>query len=234
VKDVAFLPAPVELRVLNGLHRGAVLPLDGQVIHIGSDDSNDIVLLDNGIEARHASIQFQENSQWVIQYLPESQPIPLALGDCASIGEVRLMLAEEGSPWRAPEPSAPPPSKNPGRSWASQVTLLLAILLGALSCGGMALWWAQPDEPPARPVTAPTPSSTPPGASLKSYPAPPAPLATQLPFRLQTIQAGPEGFVVTENGVRLNPGESLQGYTLQSIQPHVVVFGGKEHIELLW
>ncbi|MGI4936529.1 MAG: FHA domain-containing protein, partial [Janthinobacterium lividum] len=43
-----------ELRILNGLHRGATLPLDEQAQTIGQSEDADVVLVDQGIADRHA------------------------------------------------------------------------------------------------------------------------------------------------------------------------------------
>ena len=50
-----------ELRVLTGLHRGAVLPLIGEQWSIGTEDSCDLVLLDSGIDPQHAQLALADD-----------------------------------------------------------------------------------------------------------------------------------------------------------------------------
>lgn len=45
-----------ELRVLNGLHQGAALPLAGELWRLGSDAAQDLALYDQGIEAQHCCL----------------------------------------------------------------------------------------------------------------------------------------------------------------------------------
>jgi len=53
---VATAKPMLELRILNGLHRGATLPLDGDAASLGSGANNDVVLLDPGIAAEHGRL----------------------------------------------------------------------------------------------------------------------------------------------------------------------------------
>ncbi|MCX4028143.1 hypothetical protein H0A36_09165 [Endozoicomonas sp. SM1973] len=56
IKANLFETAMFELRVLNGLHRGVSLLLDGEQIVIGSSLEADLVLVDPGISEQHISI----------------------------------------------------------------------------------------------------------------------------------------------------------------------------------
>lgn len=107
----------LELRILNGLHRGASLPLDEQPQMIGSGDDADVVLVDPGIEPRHAVLRLAAGS-WSLLALDgivrgaaddvaADQP-QLAPGDCARVGRIWLTVAAPGTPWQDP-PADPPP-----------------------------------------------------------------------------------------------------------------------------
>ena len=91
----------LELRILNGLHRGASLPLDDQPQLIGAADDADIVLVDPGIELRHAVLRL-DGGCWSLLSLdgivrgaavdmPADQP-QLAPGDCARVGRIWLTV----------------------------------------------------------------------------------------------------------------------------------------------
>ncbi|QMV50844.1 FHA domain-containing protein [Ewingella americana] len=61
-----------ELRVLNGLHEGAALPLSGNLWWIGNAVESDLQLCDNGIKARHCQLMRQDDPagqqiQWQLQ-----------------------------------------------------------------------------------------------------------------------------------------------------------------------
>lgn len=106
----------LELRILNGLHRGASLPLDDQPQLIGAADDADIVLVDPGIEPRHAVLRL-EGSTWSLLSLDgivrgaaaddaADQP-QLAPGDCARVGRIWLTVTVPDLPWQDP-PADPP------------------------------------------------------------------------------------------------------------------------------
>lgn len=107
----------LELRILNGLHRGASLPLDEQPQLIGCGDDADVVLVDPGIEPRHAVLRLEAGS-WSLLALDgivrgaaddvaADQP-QLAPGDCARVGRIWLTVTAPGMPWQDP-PADPPP-----------------------------------------------------------------------------------------------------------------------------
>jgi type III secretion protein D len=106
----------LELRILNGLHRGASVPLDDQPQLIGAADDADIVLVDPGIEPRHAVLR-RDGDSWSLLSLdgivrgaaadvPADQP-QLAPGDCARVGRVWLTVTAPDLPWQDP-PADPP------------------------------------------------------------------------------------------------------------------------------
>ena len=106
-----------ELRILNGLHRGASLPLDDQPQLIGAADDADVVLVDPGIEPRHAVLRLEADS-WSLLGLDgavrgaqddaEADQPGLAPGDCARVGRIWLTVTTQDSPWQ--DPPADPPS----------------------------------------------------------------------------------------------------------------------------
>lgn len=63
----------LELRILNGLHQGASLSLDGEDIMLGSSLEADIELLDQGVVNRHCTIEYSKTrNQWVLKALEGS------------------------------------------------------------------------------------------------------------------------------------------------------------------
>jgi type III secretion protein D len=102
-----------ELRILNGLHRGATLPLDGQALVVGASEDADIVLVDPGIETRHASVQLTETG-WSLSPLDgdvrdedSNRPqdlLGLQPGAFARVGQVWLTVVESDAPWQNPPP----------------------------------------------------------------------------------------------------------------------------------
>jgi type III secretion protein D len=102
-----------ELRVLSGLHRGATLPLDDNPHVIGASDDADVVLVDPGIEAKHATLSLTE-SGWLLSALDgslrtadsnQSQTvIDLAPGDFARLGSIWLTVVEQDARWENPPP----------------------------------------------------------------------------------------------------------------------------------
>lgn len=106
-----------ELRVLNGLHQGAALPLFGEQWCIGSNAEADLALYDPGIATRHAWLR-QVEQRWCVQaeegLLHDDQGqvlaqiVDLALDRPFSIGAIRLCVSLTDQPWPAepaPEPS---------------------------------------------------------------------------------------------------------------------------------
>jgi type III secretion protein D len=98
-----------ELRVLDGLHQGAALPLFGQQWSIGAHAEADLVLSDPGIAERHAHLRLID-SNWSVQSEAgllldamgqvSAQIASLAPNVTFSVGTVRLCvsLAEESWP----------------------------------------------------------------------------------------------------------------------------------------
>lgn len=91
----------LELRVLNGMQRGAALPLDGKEIRIGSADDNDVVLRAPGMQAHHALIMLDDGGEPLLRILTEPAPraVPIRHGTQLDLAGVHLAFLEEDSPW---------------------------------------------------------------------------------------------------------------------------------------
>jgi type III secretion protein D len=106
-----------ELRILNGLHRGATLPLDGHGVTIGADEQADVVMADHGIAADHALLS-PNGDGWLLSATGGAvyadghyQPQPLVdlePGQAARVGDIWLCVAEQDSAWMAPPPMPAP------------------------------------------------------------------------------------------------------------------------------
>ncbi|MFT5963094.1 MAG: type III secretion protein D [Burkholderiaceae bacterium] len=106
-----------ELRILNGLHRGATLPLDGTTLLLGAHDDADVVIVDPGIVAHHASLQPRE-SGWLLtadagQIFSADSLVPQELLDLWSgvffrLGETWLVISPCDAAWQ-PLPPMPQP-----------------------------------------------------------------------------------------------------------------------------
>ncbi|MFC5474016.1 FHA domain-containing protein [Paraherbaspirillum soli] len=99
-----------ELRILNGLHRGATLPLDDHPLVIGSSETADVVLVDPGVAERHATLS-RSDTGWILAadsgplYSSDGEQaqkvLDLVPGECVRLGHVWLVVAVEGEAWQA-------------------------------------------------------------------------------------------------------------------------------------
>ena len=92
-----------ELRILSGLHRGALLPLnEGEKLTIGSDPGCDIVLVDPGIHALVLSVQLASDG-WEIErfdskgQITDTQHLPS--GAVALVCGVVLTVVDSSQVW---------------------------------------------------------------------------------------------------------------------------------------
>lgn len=102
-----------ELRILNGLHRGATLPLDERPLVIGASDDADVVLVDPGIETEHATLALTAQG-WSLSTLDGAvlgadhnrllTSLDLQIGDFARLGHVWLTVADSEARWENPPP----------------------------------------------------------------------------------------------------------------------------------
>lgn len=111
-----------ELRVLDGLHQGAALPLFGEQWSLGANPDADLLLNDPEVVEHHARLRLADD-RWSVQaeagLLKDSdgqvlaQIGELALNTVFLIGSVRLCVSPADQPW----PQAPAPaslSSEPG------------------------------------------------------------------------------------------------------------------------
>jgi len=116
-----------ELRVLDGLHQGAALPLFGEQWSLGANADADLLLNDPGVAEHHARLQLADG-RWSVQaeagLLRDrdeqilAQISDLALNTPFLIGSVRLCVSPADQPWpqaTATEP-APPPDEPSGQA----------------------------------------------------------------------------------------------------------------------
>ncbi len=94
-----------ELRVLNGLHQGAALPLVGNQWFIGADDALDLALHDAGVEPMHCQLQ-REGEHWRLDAVDgkaldsEGHPFnELHPNTQFALGSVWVSLAHANEPW---------------------------------------------------------------------------------------------------------------------------------------
>ena len=92
----------LELRVLSGTHAGARVLLPEAPQTLGSDAECDLVLSDDGIQARHARLAYQEDGSVRVEWLGEdaARTSHLLPGQGADLGGgVRIAVAPADAPW---------------------------------------------------------------------------------------------------------------------------------------
>ncbi|MGA9700061.1 FHA domain-containing protein [Pseudomonas sp.] len=140
-----------ELRVLDGRHEGAALPLFGEQWSIGCHPDADLVLSDPGVAEQHARLRLID-ANWSVQaeagllHSAEGQVLAhianLPLNAVFLIGVVRLCVALADQPWPqapVPPPLLPPPVSQPvpvlklsSISHSQQKRLISLVLLVAV------------------------------------------------------------------------------------------------------
>ena len=126
-----------ELRVLDGRHQGAALPLFGEQWSIGAHADADLVLSDPGIAEQHARLRLMD-SNWSVQaeagLLQDAdgqvlaQIAHLALNVTFSVANVRLCVTLADEPW--PQSPAPAPAVS---TRASEPVPVPVLKLSAIS-----------------------------------------------------------------------------------------------------
>lgn len=306
-------PTQIELRVLNGLHRGAALVLDEETLRLGSGAQSDVLLLDPGIAGCHASI-VRSDTGWALT-AEEGRvgnrdgdaltlPTPIKAGDRFLLDGVWLGFDPVGTPWPAAlpnlptaavEPTAPAPAPARPRRIGRGRIVVMSILAGlTLAAWGAAAGWAlhQSEPPPPapapqtlRPVQAPPKVATPKLADLfraelkmrellhrveflenrdgwtlrgdldadeqsrlerllvkferehrPGFPirASVLPAIKLLPFRIVQVSGGRNANIVTADGHRLYPGDTLSGYRLVAIEGNRLSFEGRRKLDVVW
>ena len=99
-----------ELRILNGLHRGGILPLDESTLLIGCHEDADVVLVDPGMFDHHANLQQTDNG-WMLtadagpifgtEHTSSQSLLDLQIGDFFRLGETWLVISDGAAPWQA-------------------------------------------------------------------------------------------------------------------------------------
>ncbi len=88
----------LELRVVQGIHAGAVLPLAGDSIRIGSDENCDVVLLDSGVLPFHLNL-ISNDKRWCL----ETEGYEVIPGKAIQVGTAAIAIFEVTDPWLALE-----------------------------------------------------------------------------------------------------------------------------------
>ncbi|KRP62530.1 FHA domain-containing protein [Pseudomonas trivialis] len=111
-----------ELRVLDGQHEGAALPLFGEQWSIGCHADADLVLSDPGVAEQHARLRLGD-ANWSVQaeagllHSAEGEVLAhipnLPLNAVFLIGIVRLCVALADQPWPQAVAPTPPPVNEP-------------------------------------------------------------------------------------------------------------------------
>lgn len=125
-----------ELRVLDGLHQGAALPLFGERWSIGADPDADLSLYDPGIAERHVWLRLADG-QWSLQAEQGlvkntdgqlvAQVGDLPLNVPFSIGHIRLCVTRADQPW----PKAPVVAQQAAPLTEVPSTLTLSSISGS-------------------------------------------------------------------------------------------------------
>ncbi len=161
-----------ELRVLDGLHQGAALPLFGEQWSIGAHEGADLLLTDPGVAEQHARLRLID-SMWSVQAEAGllqgvdgqvlAQITNLIPNVPFSIGAIRLCVTLADQPWpqAAPALGAAPPvvaEVSPALKLSSiaptQQKRLLSLLL-VVAVIIVAVGIASTDDPEAQATSAP-------------------------------------------------------------------------------
>lgn len=183
--------AMFELRVLNGLHQGAALPLVGDQWVIGASDEHDLALYDPGIAALHCRLSRTEDG-WNLAAEQmsinddeghASDTITLTPNQPFALANVWLCLASAEEPWpdvpalatptdangQAPQSSSSSARKSlPGVPSLKLISAVIAGVVVGLVGGAWGL--SQSEAPPSAGKAAP--------AQARQIPAPSSPAAS--------------------------------------------------------
>lgn len=139
-----------ELRVLNGLHQGAALPLVGEQWLIGADDHHDLALYDPGIAALHCRLNRTE-AGWTLEaeqsLINDNEGHALTATELVAhqtfaLGNVWLCLAPADDLWPQlpvvqaarvePPPVPPAPALTPrARPFKAVGAVVVGLIVGA-------------------------------------------------------------------------------------------------------
>jgi len=155
-----------ELRVLNGLHEGAALPLSGENWALGNHEDSDLQLCDSNIQGLHARLSRLE-SRWQLMpdqgeiYLAHGQPVKeeltLDIDQPFQLSGVWLVVSDATSPWQSTslipidnqgkilKPKTGPKIKVRLPLWYKSAVVSLTLLLGIMLTG-----WFFASTPPVQ------------------------------------------------------------------------------------
>lgn len=116
-----------ELRILSGLHRGAILALHEDQLLIGAHQDADVVLVDPGVSESHARLRRQD-AGWVLEAIDGlvtspglGQPataLSLGSGSFARLGPVWIGIFAESDPWQDVPPELTQAEQQPDQAAA--------------------------------------------------------------------------------------------------------------------
>lgn len=232
----------LELRILNGLHRGAAFPLDGEAIRVGSNPDNDLVLCDPAMPGHAGTFSRGVGDVWSFRSRSTGKaacPILVGAGTRLAIGPVSAVIADELAQWDANE--ALPAAVDRG-GWPAALRTMI-VELGCLAAVpamvfGAALLWVQStpdaDAPPTDAKTGNAPAESKAIRPVDGFVYPPPATVARAPLDVLSVRHGRDGFVVTREGQVLAPGYRWRDYTVQRIEPHKIVFSGTSVAEFRW
>ncbi|MEA3119701.1 MAG: type secretion protein [Paraburkholderia sp.] len=247
----------LELRILSGLHRGTALPLDGETIRLGSGTANDIVLTDPGMpehavvlsRCTGADAQVGAGEGWTLYQVECDAPAAtVASGMRVRVGPIVVAFAEEHEPWRSDAAPFGSRDRRAARRSATASLAGIAALLAALGAAAVLVLasGATNADRPVAPTRAPSASEAPNASEASGaarepavrrieavvHPARAEPMRP--PFGLTSVRGGTHGFVITDDGHVLVPGNVWREFTLERIEPRRIVFSGRHAAELPW
>lgn len=228
----------LELRILSGLHRGVALPLDGDAIRLGSGAGNDVVLLDRGMPAHAATLRTADDGTWLLSSCGGDAPqTTVAANMQLHVGPVLVGFAEEDEPWPASVatsmPATPERRANGTVAWIACFAGL-AVLLGLAASFGLVSQHRQDPGSTQKAASRGSPHAAPAVRTVDAV-VHPAPLeSVRPPFGVRSVRGGTHGFVVTDDGRVLIPGNTWRQFTLVRIEPGRLVFSGPQPAELPW
>jgi type III secretion protein D len=104
----------LEVRILNGLHRGAICPLDDTRVTIGSNEDADVMLHDPALAGMEAEICLLGSSWWLFPSAEGavgpassgSNRIEMEIGKAVSLHGVWVVIADHADAWQFPTAGA--------------------------------------------------------------------------------------------------------------------------------
>lgn len=240
-----MIPNNYELRVLDGLHKGAAIRLLGESVLIGSDSSCDVILLDEGVLLEHVRLVWSSQLGWVNVTSPGS-----ALSLPIQVGDAIVSVALRGSDWSIYDVTKIVESDNTvpiiseiehisNSPVVSERSFLrrkkLPILVFFIFSFFQLVYWintlyfSRVDMMPAspKPSVEYVKSQSLPTSAIKSM----APVASP---RFVSAVVAAVSYLIMPDGSRLYIGDHVNGVYLVELSPGKVVWRGSELIEVVW